>query len=153
MTALFFDSSSLVKRYATETGTNWVFSLVRPAAGNRLYLARITGVEVIATLTKRMRVGSLTTNAAAKAVNRFEREFSNRYVLVETTPPIIRTAMDLAKRYTLRGYDAVQLASALQADQDRTSVGGAPLTFISADNHLNIAAIAEGLTVDNPNDH
>lgn len=153
MAALFFDSSSLVKRYATETGTNWVFNLVRPPAGNRLYLARITGVEVIAALTKRMRVGSLTNKAAAKAVTRFEREFSNRYVLIETTPQIIRTAMDLAKRYTLRGYDAVQLASALQANQDRITIGGAPLTFISADNHLNIAAIAEGLTVDNPNNH
>jgi hypothetical protein len=64
--ALFFDSSSLVKRYSRETGTNWVFSLVRSSAKNRLYLARITGVEVIAALTKRMRVGSLTMAAAAK---------------------------------------------------------------------------------------
>ena len=60
MAALFFDSSALVKRYASETGTNWIFSLVRPSANNRLYLARITGVEVVAALTKRMRVGSLT---------------------------------------------------------------------------------------------
>ncbi len=97
MSALFFDSSSLVKRYAKEVGTNWVFSLVRLSANNRLYLARITGVEVIAALTKRMRVGSLTTTAAAKAVNRFEREFSNRYLLIETTPQIIQTAMTSGK--------------------------------------------------------
>ena len=32
----FFDTSALVKRYAKEVGTAWVFSLVRPAAGNRL---------------------------------------------------------------------------------------------------------------------
>lgn len=153
MSALFFDSSSLVKRYAKEIGTNWVFSLVRPSARNRLYLARITGVEVVAALTKRMRVGSLTTAATTKAVNRFEREFSNRYVLVETTPQIIQKAMTLAKNHTLRGYDAVQLASAIQTNQDRTSIGGSPLTFISADNHLNIAATAEGLLVDNPNNH
>lgn len=153
MSALFFDSSSLVKRYATETGTNWVFSLVRPSANNRLYLARITGVEVIAALTKRTRVGSLTTAAAAQAVGRFEREFSNRYLLIETTPQIIQKAMTLAKNHVLRGYDAVQLASAIQANQDRISIGGEPLIFISADNHLNIAAAAESLTVDNPNNH
>ena len=153
MSALFFDSSSIVKRYAVEIGTNWVFSRVRPPAKNRLYLARITGVEVIAALTKRARGGSLTAVAAAKAVNRFEREFSNRYVLIETTPQIVRTAMTLAKNHTLRGYDAVQLASAIQANQDRIAIGGAPLVFISADHHLNIAAAAEGLTVDNPNDH
>ncbi len=153
MSALFFDSSSLVKRYAKEVSTNWVFSLVRTSANNLLYLTRITGVEVIAALTKRMRVGFLTTTAAAKAVNRFEREFSNRYLLIETTPQIIRTAMTLVKSHTLRGYDAVQLACASQANQDRVSIGGAPLTFISADNHLNIAAGAEGLPVDNPNNH
>ena len=153
MPALFFDSSSLVKRYAVETGTSWVFNLVRSSADNRLYLARITGVEVIAAITKRMRVGSITASAAAKAINRFEREFSNRYLLIETTPQIIRQAMTLAKNHTLRGYDAVQLASAIQANQDRISIGGSPLTFISADNHLNIAAAASGLAVDNPNNH
>ena len=153
MPALFFDSSSLVKRYAGEVGTNWVFSLVRLSANNRLYLARITGVEVIAALTKRMRVGSLTTAAAAKAINRFEREFSNRYLLIEISPQVIQKAMDLAKAHTLRGYDAGQLASAIQANQDRISIGGSPLIFISADGHLNTAATAEGLTVDNPNNH
>ena len=153
MSALFFDSSSLVKRYAGEVGTNWVFSLVRPSAKNRLYLARITGVEVVAALTKRMRVGSLTQAATNKAISRFEREFSNRYVLVDVSPLIIRKAMDLAKSHTLRGYDAVQLASALQANADRISVGGSALTFISADKHLNIAAATEGLTVDNPNNY
>jgi len=107
--ALFFDSSSLVKRYAVEIGTNWVFNLVRPSAKNRLYLARITGVEVIAALIKRIRVGSLTSSANTKAVKRFEREFSNRYVLIEVSPKVIQTAMTLAKNYTLRGYDAVQL--------------------------------------------
>jgi uncharacterized protein len=151
--ALFFDSSSLVKRYAQETGTNWVFSLIRPSTKNRLYLARITGVEVVAALTKRMRTGSLTQVATNKAIARFEREFSNRYVLVDASPIIISNAMNLAKNHTLRGYDAVQLASALQANADRISVGGSPLTFISADNHLNSAATAEGLTVDNPNNY
>ncbi len=153
MAAFFFDSSALVKRYAQETGTAWIFSLVRPSAQNRLYLARITGVEVVAALTKRTRVGSLSANAAAKAITRFEREFTNRYLLVEVSPPIIKTAMTLAKNYTLRGYDAVQLASALQANTDRIAAGGSPLIFISADNHLNSAATAEGLTVDNPNNH
>ncbi|MGI8848630.1 MAG: type II toxin-antitoxin system VapC family toxin [Pyrinomonadaceae bacterium] len=124
MSALYFDSSSLVKRYSREIGTNWVFSLVRASAKNRLYLARITGVEVIAALTKRMRVGSLGAAAAAKAINRFEREFSNRYLLIEISPQVIQKAMDLAKAHTLRGYDAVQLASAIQANQDRISIGG-----------------------------
>ena len=153
MSAHYFDSSGLVKRYAQETGTSWIFSLVRRAAKNRLYLARITGVEVVAALTKRMRVGTLSQDAAAKAINRFEREFANRYLLVDVSSPIIKTAMTLAKNHTLRGYDAVQLACALQTNADRIAVGGTSLTFISADIHLNLAATAEGLAVDNPNNH
>lgn len=153
MAAFFFDSSALVKRYAQETGTKWIFSLIRPSAQNRLYLARITGAETVAALTKRMRVGSLSAKATTKAIRRFEREFANRYLLVEISSPIIKTAMTLAQNHTLRGYDAVQLAAALQANADRISVGGNALTFISADHHLNSAAIAEGLTVDNPNNH
>jgi uncharacterized protein len=153
VSAFFFDSSSLVKRFAKEIGTNWVFSLVRPSAKNRLYLSRITGVEVIAALTKRMRVGSLTSTATDKAMGRFEREFTNRYLLIEVSPQIIKRAMTLAKNHTLRGYDAVQLASAHQANQDRLAIGGTPLTFISADNHLNNAAISEGLIIDNPNNY
>lgn len=153
MPALFFDSSALVKRYAKEVGTTWIFSLIRPTAGNRLYLAQITGAEVVAALTKRRRTGSLAPVAAAKAVNRFEREFSNKFVLIEINLTIVKRAMDLAKTHTLRGYDAVQLAAAWQANQDRLALGGTPLTFISADNQLNVAATAEGLTVDNPNNH
>ena len=153
MSALFFDSSGLVKRYAQETGTGWIFSLVRRSANNRLYLARITGVEVVAALTKRVRVGTLSQKSAAKAINRFEREFANRYLLVDVSAPIIKTAMTMAKNHTLRGYDAVQLACALQANADRLAVGGTPLTFISADNNLNSAATAEGLAIDNPNNY
>lgn len=73
MAAHFLDSSSLVKRYAQETGTAWVFSLFRRSAKNRLYLAHITGVEVVAALTRRMRVGSLSASATTKAITRFER--------------------------------------------------------------------------------
>ena len=130
MSALFFDSSSLVKRYAKEIGTAWVFSLVRPSANNRLYLARITGVEVVAAITERMRTGTLTANAANKAITRFEREYPNRYVLVDISPKLIKSAMDLAKKYTLRGYDAVQLAAALQANGERLAIGATSLTMI-----------------------
>jgi predicted nucleic acid-binding protein len=58
--AYFFDSSALVKRYAKEVGTSWVFSLVRRSAANHLYIARITGVELVSALTRRERAGRLS---------------------------------------------------------------------------------------------
>jgi hypothetical protein len=58
---LFFDSSALVKRYLTETGSAWVISLTDPAAGNSIILAEITRVEVAAALGSRHRAsGGIT---------------------------------------------------------------------------------------------
>ncbi|MGO9469479.1 MAG: hypothetical protein ACLQIB_44780 [Isosphaeraceae bacterium] len=48
----------------------------------------------------------------------------------------------------MRGYDAVQLAAALQVHSQIPS-----LTLLSADADLNAAAVAEGLSVDDPNNH
>lgn len=59
----------------------------------------------------------------------------------------------MAKKYGLRGYNAIQLATAWQINQQRLAIGATVITFISADNALNIAATAEGLTVDNPSNY
>ena len=59
----------------------------------------------------------------------------------------------LLGRHPLRAYDAVQLASALIVNRALQAAHLAPLIFLSADGHLNTAATAEGLAVDNPNFH
>lgn len=51
----FLDSSALVKRYAREKGTTWMLDLFRRAAGNRVYAARIAGVETAAALARKRR--------------------------------------------------------------------------------------------------
>ena len=61
--------------------------------------------------------------------------------------------MTLAETYGLRGYDAVQLAAAVEVNASYRSAGLPPITLVSADVELNAAASAEGLTVDNPNFH
>jgi len=53
----------------------------------------------------------------------------------------------------LRAYDAVQLASALIANQALTLRQLPPLTFVSADDRLIKVAMAEGLATENPNLH
>ena len=53
MAGYFFDTSGLVKRYVAETGTAWVNSLLHPTARIALYLSRITGVELVAAITRR----------------------------------------------------------------------------------------------------
>jgi predicted nucleic acid-binding protein len=151
--AYFFDTSALAKRYVTELGSAWVRRLVRPAAGNAIHIARITGVEVVAAITRRGRSGSLSARAAAAARTRFRREFRSLYILVDVTAQRLADAMDLAEVHGLRGYDAVQLAAALHLKSRRLIRRQSPPTFVSADRELNAAASTEGLAVDDPNNH
>ncbi len=55
MAAYFFDSSAIVKRYVSESGTQWVTDKLEPTAGNEVYAARISGAEVVSTIARRAR--------------------------------------------------------------------------------------------------
>ena len=149
----FFDTSGLVKRYIAETGTTWVTGLTNPQAGNSIYLAEITPVEIVAAITRRGRGGGLASPDAAKALAEFSSDFPAQYLPVSITPVLIASAMRLAAQYGLRGYDAVQLASVLEIHSQHIAVGLPPVVLVSADAELNAAAVAEGLPVENPNFH
>lgn len=153
MAAYFFDSSALVKRYAKEVGSGWTINLLRPSAKNPLYASSIALVEVTAALARRRQGGTLSATRANKSIFRFQRNLGKQFFLVAVSASILAEAAKLADRYALRGYDAVQLATALDANRERLSKGLSSITLISADNELNNAALTEGLAVDNPNDH
>jgi uncharacterized protein len=146
--AYFLDTSTVVKRYVLETGTPWVQTLADPAAGHFLFVARITDVEMTAALARRLRLGSLTPAEAGRALAAFRQDFAQEYRIVEIAIPLLQQASQLADRHVLRAYDAVQLAAALEIHSADPS-----LTLLSADTELNAAAMAEGLTVDDPNTH
>ena len=153
MTGFFCDSSAIVKRYVNETGSNFVDSLTDLKSGNVTLLARITRVEVVAAIARRLKNGSITTADAQNALAAFQHDLTNNYFTVEITPVLLSVAMSLAAKYALRGYDAVQLAAALEANDERIANGLSPLTLISADTELNTSAQAEGFNVENPNNY
>ena len=126
---------------------------MRPSANTSIYVARIAGVEVVAALARRRKGNLLSPAETAKAISRFEKHFIRRYEKVNITPNLITSAMKLADKHALRGYDAVQLAAALAVESEIKIIGASNLIFVSADNELNAAALAEGLTVENPNNH
>lgn len=148
----FFDSSALVKRYNSESGTNWVLQIYRPSSNNIIHIAQITLVEVIAALTRRAKVKS-QSSGYKKSIKRFERDIKDRFSVFKINDAIISNAMKLAVKYGLRGYDAVQLASALYAERELSQLNLSPLIFVSADNELNNAAKTQGLNVENPNNY
>ncbi len=153
MAVFFCDSSAIVKRYAGETGSNFVDNLADSKSGNIILLARITRVEVAAAIARRLKSGSITPADAQNALAAFQHDLTNNYFTVEITPVLLSVAVSLATKYALRGYDAVQLAATLEANDERIANGLAPLTLVSADTELNTAAQAEGLNVENPNNY
>lgn len=153
MAVYFFDSSALVKRYAQETGSDWVIETTEPQAGHILYIARITAVEVISAITRRQRGGSLSETDAATANSDFRYDLSHQYRVVEVNSTVLSQAMQLAETHALRGYDAVQLSAALVVHNMRETLGLPAFVLVSADRDLNTAATTDGLTVNDPNQH
>jgi predicted nucleic acid-binding protein len=148
----FLDSSSLVKRYVSETGSAWVLSLVGAASGNQNYVARISGAEVVAAVARRSRAGGLSVADTTAVMTAFRHDFQNEYRIVEITPTLIEAAMALAETHAIRGYDAVQLAAVMVVHAACLAMG-TTVTLISADVALNAAATMEGVAVEDPNLH
>jgi predicted nucleic acid-binding protein len=158
----FFDSSGIVKRYVVEVGSSWVKAITDPDAGHRIHIAQIAAVEVAAAVARRVFTGDTSRADADVAIAHFRHDYVNQYNPLEITEQVIDSAMALAESHTLRAYDAVQLAVAVElnarVNAQNVALGipvpAAPvLTLISSDIALNDAAATEGLIVDNPNNH
>ena len=153
MADYFFDSSGLAKRYLSEIGSVWVENITTPVSGHAIFVASITGVEVVSAIARRVRGGKLLARDADSAISSLQRDLVAEYLLTDISFTIVTSAMKLADKHALRGYDAVQLAVALDVNQTNLSVGLPPVIFVAADNALNLAAQAEGLAVENPNNY
>ena len=153
MSHYYLDASALVKRYVDEVGSDWLRATVAHARPSLLFTSRMTIVEVISAFARRAREGSLVPDEFATARNAFRGDCLNEYQIMPPKMAVIDLACALLEQHPLRAYDATHLATALGAQQFLTAQGYPSLTFLSADDRLNHAAIAEGLAVDNPNHH
>jgi len=153
MAIYFLDSSALVKRYISETGSIWVLELFDPTLDHEIFIAAITGVEIIAAITRRSRSGSISASDTTLVRNQVKNDLQTDYQIVEITDGIINSGMALAEAQGLRGYDAVQLAAGCAVNELCKASGLSPVIFVSADSELNVATSNEGLSVENPNSH
>jgi predicted nucleic acid-binding protein len=147
------DTSALVKRYVDEVGSDWLRALAAPDQNALLFISRMTIVEVISAFARRLREGSLDREEFVAAKAAFRGDCLDEYQVMPPTLTVVNLACALLERHLLRAYDATHLATALGAQQFLSSQSHLSLTFLSADDRLNRAAAAEGLAVDNPNQH
>jgi predicted nucleic acid-binding protein len=107
---VYVDASALVKRYVREAGSADVNALTAGAAA--VATAVVTRAEVAAAFARAVRVGVLDDVGGRRAQRRFSREWTD-LMRVPVTEALVARAEALAWAHGLRGYDAVQLASAL----------------------------------------
>ena len=106
-----------------------------------LISSKLTNVEATAALARMRRAGRSDDRSNLERTSSWERLWG-AIGAVAVDALVIERALGVARSHGLRGYDAVQLASALCVD-------GRP-AFLSFGVELNAAARAEGLTVLGP---
>jgi predicted nucleic acid-binding protein len=149
MDFFYWDSSVVVKRYLDEPGSAWVRLLVANPQ-NVFLITQMTIVEVSAATSISVRTGKLTKRQGQQAYGNFANDVdTDAYQLLAVDRAIIDRAALLAQAHPLKGYDALHVATGLQAarnlaDQEIT------LVFVSGDDQMLRAAEAEGLMTDNP---
>ncbi|MEO6596424.1 MAG: type II toxin-antitoxin system VapC family toxin [Planctomycetota bacterium] len=136
---IYLDTSWLVKLYVDEPGSAGVRKVVD--ADSDVVVSDLAYVEFHSAVARRRRERTLAARSAATLVARFRKDWSER-VRVAVSLDVLLRAADLLSEHPLRSLDALQLASALLI------ATGAPeaLRFGAADDRLNAAATAEGLT-------
>jgi predicted nucleic acid-binding protein len=149
LTSYYIDTSGLAKYYIPEQGTGWMRMLIRPSALPIVVICDATLVEMFSLLDRRRKMGSLTPAMVTAVQASFLQHVKNRYLVEPVDTSIFIQARLLVTKHGLRTLDAVQLSAAVSA----ATTLGETLTFISADVNLLTAAQAEGLVIDNPNNH
>ena len=150
----YVDSSALVKRYARESGSEWLRALVESRAENSIYIAQIGAVEVAAGLSRKVRTKELEQKEYESTLELFMSDIRNEeYNLLPVASAVTNLAIELTRRYPLRGYDAVHLAAAIRLNQVLVQNKLPAVLFVSADQLLCEAAAREGLLTENPADH
>jgi len=127
----------LVKLLMEENGAA---ELAGRILGEPLTTCQITYVEACAALAAAAKVRRIGDAELTRALETLDGLWSDMG-RVRVNNALIRNAADLALRHSLRGYDAVQLASAM------STANRGPTTLATWDRDLSRAARAEGLSV------
>lgn len=131
---LYLDTSSLVKLYVTETGSEVVRQLVGDATV--VATSSVAFAETRAALARLRRERGLTAAKLATAKRELDEQWSTLLTL-EVTDALSRVAGELAERYRLRGLDSIHLASFAEVAR---RAGVRDTQFSSFDDRLNQAA-------------
>lgn len=143
MPHLFFDTSALAKRYAEEPGTDTVDELIESEA-TTVILTSLTVVELASALRRKHNRGDLSESEVDGLLTAFFEEALERFTLVALDETRFERALDLVLEADLRTLDSLQLAAALDVNDELD------VTFVCADRDLVAVANDRGLDAIDP---
>ena len=131
---LYLDTSSAIKLYVSEAGSDEVRTLAEDAVV--VATSVVTYAEACTALARLRRERALTAADFRSAKREFERQWPS-FLTLDATEALCRTAGELAELYRLRGFDSVHLASFAEVAR---RAGLRETRFSSFDDRLNEAA-------------
>jgi hypothetical protein len=136
----FWDSSALVPLITSEARSAWSRQMLKDDREALVWC--LSAVEVRSALARQLREGSLSSSDLREAKRRAERLFAELIQVIAFD--IVRDrALRLLDLHDLRAADALQLAAALIASEERPGT----LPFVTLDSKLAEAAEREGFPV------
>ena len=141
MAVYYLETSALVKLYVREAGTERLLRLVNAAESNHFAILSVAQAEFRSAVRRREREGDLDGYVAVELLERFDLHLASIYVRQAVNDVVVDLACAVIDRYTLRAYDAMQLAGCLAL---KSAAPSTPV-FVCADQQLLQAAETEGL--------
>lgn len=157
MAIYYLDSSAIVKRYVDEPGSSWVRQICETLdteSGERvnyITIGEIAVTEVASAFAILVRRDLISKRSGEHAYEKFIGEFKDAYGVIKVTSDLLLSAAELTQRHPLKALDAIQLALSLHANKS-LQTNALSLTFVTSDETLLRAALAEGLATENPHD-
>ena len=148
MASYYFDTSSLVKAYLREDGSNVITGLVENLNSGRIAILEITLLEARSTVRRHEREGDISGHAANRILERIYRERASLYLVQPLNLSVTEEAIRILDAHPLKTLDALQLAGCLIIGRSMSE----PPTFVCADTRLVNVAMLEGLLTFNPLD-
>jgi predicted nucleic acid-binding protein len=135
---LYVDTSALVKLYAPEPESEAVQALVGSA--QVVAVSLVAFAEARAAFARKRRERAVNPKDYRRIVREFDDDWDH-YFVVDVTEPLVKRAAQLADKHGLRGYDAIQLSSAIVLREQ----SGEAVSFCCFDGRLLRASRREGL--------
>lgn len=157
MSTYYIDTSAVIKHYHNEPGSDWIREQIdaRDDTGFYLhpfFLGEIAIAEAAAAFAILARTQQIDVRVRDSMFRNFIQDIVARYQTLQITRKQIESAATLTLRHPLKAYDAIQLAIALDLQNELRELD-LNMVLVTSDRQLFEAAQVEGLQVENPLAH